>query len=158
MSKIYFHEKQRFNQWWLWLLLLIIGYFIFEPIYFSLSEGKTLSVDQWIGFLILTLIILLFLLVKLETKIQDNGIYVRFFPFIPKFKFYPWGNISIAVVRKYSPLMEYGGWGVRWGGNGTAYNVKGNKGLQLKFKSGNALLVGTQKPDELQKVLDELKP
>lgn len=37
------------------------------------------------------------------------------------------------------------------------YNIKGNKGLQLKFKNGKVLLVGTQKPEELQKVLDEIK-
>ena len=158
MENVYFYEKQRFNQWWLWLLLAFIGYFVFEPVYFSIMENASLSSDQWVGFIILGLVVLLFLLVKLETKIKNDGIYVRFFPFIPKFKFFPWESISIAVVRKYSPLMEYGGWGVRWGGNGTAYNVKGNKGLQLKFKSGNALLVGTQKPDELQKVLEELNP
>ncbi len=152
-----FYEKQRFNQWWLWLLLAVIGYFIFQPIYFLISENERLSTDQWVGFVILALVILLFVLVKLETKVQEDGIYVRFFPFIPKFKFYPWETISVSVVRKYSPLMEYGGWGVRWGRNGTAYNVKGNKGLQLKFKNGKALLIGTQKAEELQRVLDELK-
>ncbi len=152
-----FYEKQRFNQWWLWLLLAVIGYFIFQPIYFLISENEGLSTDQWVGFVFIALVILLFVLVKLETKVQEDGIYVRFFPFIPKFKFYPWETISVAVVRKYSPLMEYGGWGVRWGRNGTAYNVKGNKGLQLKFKNGNALLIGTQKPDELQKILNQLK-
>lgn len=152
-----FYEKQRFNQWWLWLLLAVIGYFIFEPIYFSIAEKEALSSDQWIGFIILGLVVLLFVLVKLETKIQDDGIHVRFFPFIPKFKFYPWENISVAVVRKYSPLMEYGGWGFRWGRNGTAYNVKGNQGLQLKFTNGNSLLIGTQKPEDLKKVLGKLK-
>lgn len=153
-----FYEKQRFNQWWLWLLLAIIGYFIFQPIYFSIAENEGLSPDQWVGFVIIALVILLFVLVKLETKVQEDGIYIRFFPFITKFKFYAWETISVAVVRKYSPIMEYGGWGVRWGRNGTAYNVKGNKGLQLKFKNGDALLIGTQKPEELQKILDELKP
>ncbi len=151
-----FYEKQRFNQWWLWLLLAVIGYFVFEPVYFSITKNESLSSDQWVGFIILGLVVLLFVLVKLETKIQEDGIYVRFFPFILKFRFYPWDSISIAMVRKYSPLMEYGGWGVRWGGNGTAYNIKGNKGLQVKFKNGNALLIGTQKPEEMQRVLDGL--
>lgn len=157
MNKVLFHEKQRFSQWWLWLLLAIIGYFIFKPLYFSITENQNLTVDQWVGFIILGLVVLLFVLVKLETQIKDNGIYVRFFPFVPKFKFYPWEEISIAVVRKYRPLMEYGGWGIRFGRNGKAYNIKGNKGLQLKFKNGNALLIGTQKAEELESVLDSIK-
>ena len=157
MNKILFQEKQRFNRWWLWLLLAVIGYFVFEPIYLSINENEILSLDQWMGLIILGLVILLFVLVKLETKIQNEGIYVKFFPVVPKFKFYPWEEISTAVVRKYSPLMEYGGWGIRFGRNGKAYNIKGNKGLQLKFKSGNALLIGTQKAEELQKVLNEIK-
>lgn len=157
MNKILFQEKQRFNRWWLWLLLAVIGYFVFEPIYLSINENEILSLDQWMGLIILGLVILLFVLVKLETKIQNEGIYVRFFPFVPKFKFYPWESISIAMVRKYSPLKEYGGWGIRFGWNGKAYNIKGNKGLQLKFKNGSALLIGTQKAEELQKVLNEIK-
>lgn len=157
MNKILFQETQRFSQGWLWLLLASIGYFIFKPIYVSLSDKQNLSSDQWIGLIILGLVISLFVLIKLETKIQKEGIYVKFFPFVPKFKFYPWDEISTVVVRKYSPLMEYGGWGIRFGRNGKAYNIKGNKGLQLKFKNGKALLIGTQKAEELQRLLDELK-
>ena len=157
MDKILFYEKQRFSQWWLWLLLGIIGIFIFKPIYTVITENKEITSDQWIGILILVLVIVLFLLVSLETKIMEEGIYVKFFPFIPKFRFYPWGEIEKVFVRKYSSLVDYGGWGIRFGRNGTAYNIKGNKGLQLKFKSGNALLIGTQKAEELQKILDVLK-
>ena len=157
MDKILFYEKQRFSQWWLWLLLGIIGIFIFKPIYAVIAENKEISTDQWIGILILVLVIVLFLLVSLETKIKEEGIYVKFFPFNPKFRFYPWFEIDKVLVRKYSPLMDYGGWGIRFGRNGTAYNIKGNIGLQLKFKNGNALLIGTQKPEELQKVLDQIR-
>ncbi len=156
MNPILFHEKQRFTQWWLWLLLIVVSIFIFKPISEALSKNQPLDSGQWVGVIILVVVILLFLLIQLETKIDGKGIHVRFFPLVPNFKFYPWDEISTSVVRKYSPLLEYGGWGIRFGRNGKAYNIKGNKGLQLKFKSGKALLIGTQKPEELQKVLDEL--
>jgi len=58
-----------------------------------------------------------------------------------------------VYLRKYSPIGEYGGWGFRYG----AYNIKGSQGLQLKFKNGKMLLIGTQRPEELQKVLDQFK-
>ncbi|MBX2959059.1 MAG: hypothetical protein KF732_03800 [Flavobacteriales bacterium] len=61
-------------------------------------------------------------------------------------------------VRQYSPLTEYGGWGIRLGlfGKGTAYNVSGNKGLQLEFTNNKKLLIGTNKPNELTETLTKI--
>lgn len=86
---------------------------------------------------------------------KTDGIYVRFFPFLLTFRKYPWEDLEKATVRTYSPLAEYGGWGYRisFSGKGRAFNISGNKGLQLKFKNGKKLLIGTNKPDELAEVL-----
>ncbi|MGB6082753.1 hypothetical protein [Moheibacter sp.] len=157
MNKPLFQETQRFTQWWLWLLLFSVSLTIYRPIYMAISEGQPLDAGQWVGVIILAVVILFMFIIRLDTRIDERGIYVKFFPVIPKFKFYSWEEISTAVVRKYSPLMEYGGWGIRFGRNGKAYNIKGNKGLQLKFKSGNALLIGTQKAEELEKVLKNIE-
>lgn len=157
MNKPLFQETQRFTQWWLWLLLVVVSISIFRPISEAISNDQPLDAGQWVGVIILAVVILFMFIIRLDTRIDERGIYVKFFPVIPKFKFYPWEEISTAVVRKYSPLMEYGGWGIRFGRNGKAYNIKGNKGLQLKFKSGNALLIGTQKAEELQKVLKNIE-
>lgn len=157
MNKPLFQETQRFTQWWLWLLLFFVSISIFRPISEAITNDYPLDAGQWVGVIILAVVILFMFINRLETRIDEKGIYVKFFPVIPKFKFYPWDEISTAVVRKYSPLMEYGGWGIRFGRNGKAYNIKGNKGLQLKFKNGSALLIGTQKADELEKVLKNLE-
>jgi len=157
MNKPLFQETQRFTQWRLWLLLFSVSLTIYRPIYMAISEGQPLDAGQWVGVIILAVVILFMFIIRLDTRIDERGIYVKFFPVIPKFKFYYWEEISTAVVRKYSPLMEYGGWGIRFGRNGKAYNIKGNKGLQLKFKSGNALLIGTQKAEELEKVLKNIE-
>jgi hypothetical protein len=89
---------------------------------------------------------------RLTTRVSSDGIRVRFVPFHFKEQFYPWDSIESAQVRTYSPLREYGGWGIKYGfnGQGKVYNVSGNQGLQLIFKSGEKLLIGTQKPDEIQ--------
>ncbi len=34
-------------------------------------------------------------------------------------------------ARKYRPIREYGGWGIRYGWNGRAYSTSGNEGVQL---------------------------
>ena len=60
--------------------------------------------------------------------------------------------IAKAYVRTYSPLGEYGGWGLRYSlsGNGMAYNVSGNKGLQLELSNGKKVLFSTNKLEELE--------
>jgi len=144
-----YKETQRFTQWWLWLILIFSWG---SMIYAFISEKPTLNVANIISGVIMCALPILFWQMRLITRITDEGIYVRFIPFHFKEQFYPWDSIESAQVRTYSPLKEYGGWGIKYGfnGQGKVYNVSGNEGLQLVFKSGEKLLIGTQKPGEIQ--------
>ena len=113
------------------------------------------TISFLISFVIGMLLPVLFWQMKLTTRITEEGIYVRFFPFHFKEKFFPWETITASYVRTYSPLKEYGGWGIKYGfnGQGIVYNVAGNVGLQLQFKEGDPILIGTQKGEEIKQVL-----
>ena len=144
-----FTETQRFTQWWLWLILIgVWSAMVYSIITAPPQTGAAVYVSFGIGILLP----LLFWQMRLTTRVSSDGIRVRFVPFHFKEQFYPWDSIESAQVRTYSPLMEYGGWGIKYGfnGQGKVYNVSGNQGLQLIFKSGEKLLIGTQKPDEIQ--------
>lgn len=157
--KVYFTETQRFRQWWLIVILVVVNLIAISALYFSLQEP--IANDQLTTAEIILVIgagpllsIILILIPKLETRIQEDGIYIKFFPFHWSYKIYKWSDISKAYVRQYNPLGEYGGWGIRFGfGNGKAYNVSGNTGLQLELHNGKKVLIGTNRPDELEKVL-----
>ena len=144
-----FKETQRFTQWWLWLILL----FTWGAMSYSFFTD---SPKDTVGIVVLVVVMIglpvLFLQMRLITRITDEGIYVRFVPFHFKEQFYAWDSLASAQVRTYSPLREYGGWGIKYGfnGQGKVYNVSGNQGLQLVFKSGEKILIGTQKPEEIQ--------
>ncbi|MFC0426704.1 hypothetical protein [Chryseobacterium scophthalmum] len=156
-NKFEFSEKQRFTQWWLWLLLSAV---MIYTIYNFIEDRQYFStLELAISILIPILVIILFLVIRLETKIDEQGISVRFFPFQITFRYYPWRNIKKAYVRKYSPLTEYGGWGMRQGlfGKGKAYNVKGNQGLQIILNDEKKVLIGTQKQNELKLYLENSK-
>jgi hypothetical protein len=150
-----FSEKQRFSQWWLWLLLFVVDAFVLFHIYKQVSDNIQRNVEPWIAFGIVFAITILIYSIRLETRITKDGIYVRFFPFHLKFQYYSWPSMSKAFVRKYRPIGEYGGWGIRFSinGNGRAFNVSGNIGLQLDFLNNKRLLIGTNKADELTRVL-----
>lgn len=163
-NTVLFSEKQKFNQWWIWLLLLSINAFHFFGIYKQIISGEPFGTKPMsdTGLLISTgvtlIMTILFTRLQLETRITKEGIHVRFFPFHLSFKYYPWDDILKSYVRQYSPIWEYGGWGLRLGffGKGSAFNVSGNMGLQLEFKNSKKLLIGTQKPDEVSQVLNKL--
>jgi len=57
------------------------------------------------------------------------------------------------MAREYKPIREYGGWGIRYVIGGIAYNVYGNKGVQLILKNKKKVLVGTQKPEEFYQAI-----
>lgn len=157
-----YQEKQRFNQWW--LILLMGG--VSAMVYYG-------SVSQWItgipfgdkplsdmGLLfpvaLITVVNLGMFAGGLTTRIDENGIAVRFTPFIWKEKKYVWSDLAEVKVREYRPLAEYGGWGVRGFGKNRALNVSGSFGLQLVMKDGAKMLIGTQKPQELEEFLKSL--
>lgn len=158
-NEILFAEKQRFNQWWLWLLLLVLnGVFVFG-IYKQLIIGVPFGNNPTsnnglclttIFVLALTILLLNF---RLDTQIKNDGIYVRFFPLHVKYKHYTWEQLSKVYMRNYSPISEFGGWGIRYGKTGDAYNIAGNKGLQLEFSNGKKLLIGTNKTEEISATL-----
>jgi len=61
-----------------------------------------------------------------------------------------------AYPRTYDPLREFGGWGIRFGAGGRAFNMRGNQGVQLVLRSGQRVLVGSERAEELAEVIHEI--
>jgi hypothetical protein len=163
MEKLLFQENQKFRQPWLYAILLgsdllilyiLIRYSVFETEEFDLAATIILIVTLFI----MILLTLGFLSIQLQTEIRQSGIFYRFKPFQKKFKEIRFEEIESVEVKRYSPIKEYGGWGFRIGGKkkGNAYNVSGNKGIYFVFKDGRKFLLGTQKPESVNKVLQRL--
>lgn len=94
----------------------------------------------------------------LKTSATEKGVYYRYIPFQFKTHEITWDKVDSAYVREYSPVHEYGGWGFRGSRKyGNAINLNGDMGLQLVFKNGKRLLIGTQKPEEFKGFLISLQ-
>ena len=152
-----FIEKQKFDQWWFRILVSIgpailwfafIQQIILKKQFGSNPASDVLLIILWILFGILMPLFLLN--IQLITIITTDGIYIRFIPFYFKYRRFDFTDIEEYEVRKYKVIAEYGGYGIRGTKKNRAYNVKGDTGLQIIFKDGNKLLIGTQKPEEIQ--------
>lgn len=153
-----FEETQRFTQWWLWtLMLIILATVIYIPLEQHAQEANTGNsignVTFWIGFVAVIFAIIFLLSCKLQSRIDESGVTYQFFPFQLKERHIGWNEIENIEVRTYKPIMEYGGWGYRLGRKGKALNVKGNKGIQMYTTDKNSFLLGTQKPTDAEMVI-----
>jgi hypothetical protein len=159
-----FKEEQRFTQTW---LILILAISIIVPVSVIikkyLEENTTITTKELAVTLVVILVTTSILFIfNLTTKIDEIGIHYQFFPFHFSLKTIYWKELSNAYVRTYSPITEYGGWGLKGGfpfnkNSGKAINVSGDIGIQLKYKNGKKLLIGTQKRKEANQVLETYK-
>jgi hypothetical protein len=154
--EIIFKEEQKFNKWVLWLISIGLSAIPIWGIYKQIITGgkfgnKPMSNSGLIFFaiFIFTLIALLWIM-KLETEIDKTEIRMKFIPFIKRK--INWKDVKYAKTINYGFV---GGWGIRiWTRYGTVYNTKGNKGLAIELKNGKKLVIGTQKEDEMNEVIN----
>ncbi len=147
MNNLLFQETQRFTQWWLYLIVIatiVITLVGLVPVIFTLDD---VILQVVITFSILLFIALMSSIVfmRLETRITQESIYMRFYPFVTRE--WAWNDIITARVIDYGFV---GGWGIRlWTGYGTVYNIKGSKGIHFKTKD-KEYIIGTQQPSQLE--------
>lgn len=166
MEKVLFKEEQRFTQWWLWLIMVCSLLAIVIPILnewnsstIKTNSESTLRLLLYGGLaIIFVLVMMLVLLVsKLKTKIRNDGLYVAFPPLRKKWKLISANEIERFELRTYLAIKEYGGYGIKKRRKyGQAYTVSGNVGLQLYFKNGKKLLIGTQKKQAIEYAMNKL--
>lgn len=157
MTEQLFSENQRFSKWFRWPILLLIVWLAYSQWDFLSVEERFKSWKNWEIVVVPMVLFVLFSILQLKTHISKEGVSVQFLPFHWKPKLYSWDSISTIEIRKYSPIQEYGGWGIKygWGGQGISYTVSGSIGLQLTLKNGKKVLIGTKKGEEIKAVLQQ---
>jgi hypothetical protein len=164
MNTIDFKEVQGFKLWWAWLTLVALNglfiYAIVQQVILDRPFGTKPAPDFVLVIIELFLLLFLFFLmsIKLKTRITSKGIYYRFYPFQFKETYIEWHDLKDAYMRGYNSFHEYGGWGIRASGTkaGNAVNTSASSktGLQLEFKNGKLLLIGTKRPEEIKLIID----
>lgn len=157
---ILFREEQKFNQTWVLIVVFVpvvlAWYAAIQQLILDKPFGSNPAPDTvlWIIWAVFGIAFpLFFFSVKLSTEVRYDGVYIRFFPFHREFRTLPFEAMKKYEVREYSPFKEYGGYGIRYGKSGKAYNVSGKRGVQLELVSGRKILIGSQKPDDLAEAI-----
>ena len=153
MEKVLFKEEQRFTQWWMWLIIITSCSVPLVLITIELMQSTPESADYnslLVNLIVISVMCLIFttvfLVLRLKTEITETEIRVKYPPFMRRWRIFKIDEIERYEVRRYKPIKEYGGYGVRKNmfRKNKAFNIKGNIGLQLYLKNGESVLIGTQ--------------
>jgi hypothetical protein len=171
-ENIRFQETQRFRQWWMWLIVgLVAAIFWIEVavgLLWLVAPGLVPGAPDR-GELPLILLIwgvcwLLFGIglplvirsVRLIVEVGEGTISIRYFPLSSRR--IALGDVKTSEVRQFRPVRDYGGVGIKWApGKGRAYIVEGNQGVWMELTSGERLLIGSQRPDELLGAIRDMR-
>lgn len=85
---------------------------------------------------------------RLETLVDETHVRVKLHPL--------WGKavrleeIESVTPRRYRPILDYGGWGIRYRpGRGWAYTLSGSQGVEVVTLRGKRVLIGSEHAEEL---------
>lgn len=164
---IRFREEQRFTQKWVWGLVVgssLLGMSVFvwgliqqlvlgEPWGDRPMSDAALIATSAVMAVFLAAMLWLVRSARLVTELRAEGLAARFHPFHRKDRLFALSDIASAESVTYRPIRDYGGWGIRWGRAGRAYNVRGDRGVQLVLRNGKRWLIGSQRADDLAAAL-----
>jgi hypothetical protein len=173
-----FEEEQRFPLWIRALTLLPVAALGYPALMVWLSGGANLGLVRVVTtvFALVTLVIAaLTFTTKLVTKLDSSELRLRLYPLkwnlVPRrmaHKDIALGDISRWEVRTYNSLRsrEYWGWNF-WGlsaakGGRYLYAMRPSglfsvRGVQLRLSSGERVLVGSERPEELEDAITMAK-
>lgn len=157
---VVFSEEQRFHQPWIRILVAFVAAIAWYSFIVQVIGGEPFGnnpADDFVVVIILAVFGIIFpvwfIIMKLEIQVTQDALRFRMYPLHLSWREHPLETIADADAVVYRPIREYGGWGIRIGRKGMAYNVSGNEGVQVTLRSGKSFLLGSQRAAELGQVL-----
>ena len=141
-----FAERQwLLRHWWPLLLLPMLV----VPLVLWLAPKHGSQPPGWV-FAFIGLTMGLVATLVLEVRLDASGAHYRLRPLQWRWRHIAWSEVARAYLRRYDPLGEYGGWGIKGTSQNRAYNIANDEGIQLELHNGRRILLGTQQPAAAQ--------
>jgi len=155
-ESVIYAEEQRFRQIWILILVGFIALLAWYSFLLQIVIGEPFGTNPAPDILVIALLVIFgilfpvwFFVMRLEVQVTRTDLRFRMFPLHLQWREFPLATIVKAEAVTYRPLLEYGGWGIRIGRKGWAYNVSGNRGVQVTLEDGKSFLLGSLQPEKL---------
>jgi hypothetical protein len=149
--------------WWIMLvvgLIAVINWIGFvQQILLGRPFGSNPGPDWsvwllWLGFGIA--FPLAFWTMRLVVDVSPQTLRIRYIPLLRRSV--PLSAIRRVEARRYNPILEYGGWGIRgWRRGRMIYSIGGNQCVELELQDGTFLAVGSRRAEELAAAIERCR-
>lgn len=102
-----------------------------------------------LGLVFLLLVAMNAVFTRLDVEVLDDRIRVAFGPVHLVRKQIHFSDIESVRGLTYRPLIEFGGWGIRWRPGRTAWTIRGNQAVAVTLRNGKQIYVGSEHPQRL---------
>ena len=124
------------------------------PLVMLASAALTWSGPQWVTWILIATGLLLFLPYGGQrVLVTREGITVRWGVFGFKVLKIRADEIDTAELHRFSPLKDFGGYGIRFNREMKAYYLRGGIGVKLALQNGKKYLIGSDTPESLLAVV-----
>ena len=160
MANQVYKEVQSYRGTWVLYLIILVELptiILLLTFYLKAEDKAEMGVALTVIAGTMALIFLFIFNLRLETRIDQNGISFKYFPFIRSWRKYPEESIKTVTVINYSPVMDYGGWGIKGNKTTKAYSILGDQGLLFDVGEKKKIMIGTMRAKELEQYLSSWK-
>ncbi|MGB0911679.1 MAG: hypothetical protein ACPGYT_15070 [Nitrospirales bacterium] len=148
--KYAYYEVQYFS-WWIYLIIALVTALV---TWATIRRGVLLNVGLAVGMLLLVIVMILRMVTYIEG--QSLKVYFGWVPVVKK-------TILLSKIQdirecSYHPMKQFGGWGWRYGMDGTqALTAKGTYGVCVRLENGDQLIVGSSRSHTLAEAIRKVK-
>ncbi|MCY3677802.1 MAG: DUF3093 family protein [Gemmatimonadetes bacterium] len=148
------HATYRERTWapaWVWVLvwgacLAAVG----ATAYGAAREPmSTTALVLTLGAVLFFPVLMSTLFLRLDVEVRADHLFIAFGPVHLVRKRIAYHDMESAEAVTYSPLREFGGWGIRPTRRKTAWTIRGNKAVRVVLRSGKQVYVGSRFPQRL---------
>lgn len=138
-----YRETQRFRQPWIWLMLGAAAL----PV-------VALGAVSFVGLAIVGAVAVFLYSVRLRTEVRSDGVYIKLWPLHLSFRHIPWSEVESYEAVEYSPILRFGGWGIRFSFGEVAYSTSGKEGIMIERNGKRSVLVGSGRVEEFLEAIE----
>ncbi len=121
------------------------------PIILMISAVLSLGTSLWVAIVLLTVGLLLAVMYGGQrTLVTHQGVSVRLGVFGIRLLSLSMPEIIKIEKHSFSPLKDFGGYGIRFNREMKAFFLRGNRGVKLTRSDGKVFLIGSDHPDQLE--------
>lgn len=157
-----FKSVQKCKQPLVWMILIgaaiFSWYSVYQQILFRIPFGSDPAPDAlliviWIVFGVGFPIGLF--ATRLSIQIDEDEFTYRLFPLHLQTHSFRLADIKKMEAVSIRPILDFGGWGIRFSHKGKGYIIGGNKAVKVIFKTGRPVYFSTDEPQRIAEAYRE---